>query len=61
MPILPYLHHTPTVGAGVRLAEDAFLVGMVQLSGPASLESNAVLRGDQNRIVVGHRRLIADA
>jgi carbonic anhydrase/acetyltransferase-like protein (isoleucine patch superfamily) len=28
---------------------------MVQLSGPASLESNAVLRGDQNRIVVGPR------
>jgi carbonic anhydrase/acetyltransferase-like protein (isoleucine patch superfamily) len=55
MPILPYLDSTPTLGDGIRLAEDAFLVGKVHLSGPAALESNAVLRGDQNRIVVGPR------
>jgi carbonic anhydrase/acetyltransferase-like protein (isoleucine patch superfamily) len=45
----------PTAGEGTRLADDAFLVGKVHLSGPAALESNAVLRGDQNRIVVGPR------
>jgi carbonic anhydrase/acetyltransferase-like protein (isoleucine patch superfamily) len=55
MPILPYLDSTPTVGDGIRLAEDAFLVGKVHLSGPAALESKAVLRGDQNRVVVGPR------
>jgi carbonic anhydrase/acetyltransferase-like protein (isoleucine patch superfamily) len=55
MPILPYLDHSPTIGERVWLAEDAFIVGKVQLDGPAVLESHAVLRGDQNRIVVGPR------
>jgi carbonic anhydrase/acetyltransferase-like protein (isoleucine patch superfamily) len=55
MPILPYLDSTPTVGDRVRLAEDAYLVGKVHVSGPAALQSNAVVRGDQNRVVVGPR------
>ena len=55
MPILAYVQHTPELGDGVALAEDAFVVGMVRIAGPAALESNAVLRGDQNRIVVGAR------
>ena len=55
MPILPYLEHVPTLGAGVRLADDAVVVGQVELAGPAWLESSAVMRGDQNRISVGPR------
>ncbi len=55
MPLLPYLLHVPEVGAGVDLADDAFVVGKVSVAGPAVLESSAVLRGDQNRIVVGPR------
>src|ERR1043166_5800430 len=55
MPILPYLDHQPEVGDDVRLADDAFVVGKASLQGPALLESRAVLRGDQNRIVVGPR------
>jgi carbonic anhydrase/acetyltransferase-like protein (isoleucine patch superfamily) len=55
MPILPYLTHVPAVGDGVRLASDAYVVGKVSLSGPALLEMCAVLRGDQNSIVVGPR------
>lgn len=55
MPLLPYLEHAPNVGAGVDLADDAFVVGMVTLSGPALVESSAVLRGDQNRIDIGPR------
>lgn len=55
MPILPYLAHVPAVGDDVRLAEDAYLVGKVQLSGPAVLESSAVIRGDQNSVVIGPR------
>jgi carbonic anhydrase/acetyltransferase-like protein (isoleucine patch superfamily) len=55
MPILPYLDHQPEVGDDVRLADDAFVVGNARLQGPALLESRAVLRGDQNRIVVGPR------
>jgi len=37
------------------LAEDAFLVGKVEVAGPALFEARAVLRGDQNRIVIGPR------
>lgn len=55
MPLLAYLQHVPEVGADVALADDAFVVGKVSVAGPAVLESSAVLRGDQNRIVVGPR------
>ena len=55
MPLLAYLQHVPEVGADVALADDAFVVGKVRVAGPAVLESSAVLRGDQNRIVVGPR------
>jgi len=55
VPILPYLEHTPTVGQGVALAEDAYLVGKVSVAGPAVFEAGAVLRGDQNRIDIGPR------
>jgi|ERR1051326_2052213 carbonic anhydrase/acetyltransferase-like protein (isoleucine patch superfamily) len=55
MPILPYLDHRPEVGDGVHVSDEAYLVGKVHVSGPAIFESNAVLRGDQNGIVVGPR------
>src|SRR5450631_3950528 len=55
VPILTYLEHTPTLGLGVGLAADAYVVGKVSMAGPAVLEASAVLRGDQNRIVVGPR------
>ncbi|MDQ6671207.1 MAG: hypothetical protein M3069_10725 [Chloroflexota bacterium] len=55
MPILSYLEHTPEVGEDVRLPEDAYLVGKVHVAGPAHFGPSAVLRGDQNRIVVGPR------
>jgi len=55
VPILPYLEHVPTVGQGVSLADDAYLVGKVTVVGPAVFEARAVLRGDQNRIAIGPR------
>jgi carbonic anhydrase/acetyltransferase-like protein (isoleucine patch superfamily) len=55
MPILPYLDHIPEVGEDVRIAEDAYVVGKVHLTGPAILKSSAVLRADHNRIVIGPR------
>jgi carbonic anhydrase/acetyltransferase-like protein (isoleucine patch superfamily) len=55
MPIVGYREHRPTTGEGVSLADSAFLVGKVRIAGPARLEDNAVLRGDQNRIDVGPR------
>jgi carbonic anhydrase/acetyltransferase-like protein (isoleucine patch superfamily) len=55
VPILTYLEHRPAVGEGVGLAGDAYIVGKVSLVGPAVLAASAVLRGDQNGIVVGPR------
>ena len=55
MPILPYLEHRPAIGEDVELAASAFVIGRVTLAGPAVLGERAVLRGDQNRIVVGPR------
>jgi carbonic anhydrase/acetyltransferase-like protein (isoleucine patch superfamily) len=55
VPFLAYLDRVPKIGPAVELAEDAFVVGAVTLDGPAALEASAVLRGDQNRIVVGPR------
>ncbi|HLZ29136.1 MAG TPA: gamma carbonic anhydrase family protein [Chloroflexota bacterium] len=55
MPILTYLDHHPLIGAGVGLADDAYIVGQVSVAGPALLAAGAVLRGDQNTIAVGPR------
>jgi carbonic anhydrase/acetyltransferase-like protein (isoleucine patch superfamily) len=55
VPILTYLEHTPEVGPGISLADNAYVVGKVSVAGPAVLEPSAVLRADQNRIVVGPR------
>jgi len=55
VPILPYLEHTPSVGEGVLLAEDTYLVGKVRVAGPALFDARAVVRGDQNRIDIGPR------
>ena len=55
MPVLPYLDYFPELGPGVQLAEDAFILGKVRITGPAVLESSAVVRGDQNRIQIGPR------
>jgi carbonic anhydrase/acetyltransferase-like protein (isoleucine patch superfamily) len=55
VPILPYLAHVPTVGQGVSLADDVYVVGKVNIAGPARFEPRAVLRGDQNRIDIGAR------
>ena len=55
MPILPHLTHMPEIGADVVLADDAYLVGKVQVEGPARFGSSAVARGDQNRISISPR------
>ena len=55
MPVLAYLEHVPSVGEGVSVADDAYLIGRVQVAGPAVFAPKAVARGDQNRIVVGPR------
>jgi carbonic anhydrase/acetyltransferase-like protein (isoleucine patch superfamily) len=58
VPVLPYLGHTPSLGAGVELADDAVVVGAVTIAGPARFEASAVARGDQSPISIGPRFLL---
>jgi len=55
-----YLLKKPSVGAGVYIAKTAVVVGDVTLGDHASVWYNAVLRGDINRIEVGHHTNIQD-
>ena len=55
-----FLGRPPTLGAGVYIAAGAIVVGDVTLGDYSSVWFNAVLRGDINRIVVGHHTNIQD-
>ncbi len=55
-----YLTRPPCLGRQVYLAAGARVVGDVTLGDHASVWHNAVLRGDINRIVVGHHTNIQD-
>jgi gamma-carbonic anhydrase len=56
-----FLCKPPTLGQGVYIACGAVVVGDVTLGDYVSVWYNAVLRGDINRIVVGHHSNIQDA
>ena len=49
-----FLRKTPRLGKGVYLAKTAAVLGDVTLGAHSSVWYGAVLRGDINRIVVGH-------
>jgi carbonic anhydrase/acetyltransferase-like protein (isoleucine patch superfamily) len=55
-----FLRKPPTLGRQVYIAETAVVVGDVTLGDQASVWYHAVLRGDINRIVVGHHSNIQD-
>jgi carbonic anhydrase/acetyltransferase-like protein (isoleucine patch superfamily) len=55
-----FLHQTPALGQGVYIAKGAVVLGAVALGDHASVWYNAVLRGDINKIVVGHHTNIQD-
>jgi len=55
-----FLRKTPCLGKGVYIARGAVLVGDVTIGDYSSVWYNAVLRGDINRIVVGHHTNIQD-
>src|SRR5687768_221603 len=55
-----FLRQKPTLGQGVYIADGAAVVGDVTLGDYTSIWYNAVLRGDINRIVVGHHSNIQD-
>ncbi len=54
------LRKRPTLGRGVFIARGAVVVGDVTLGAYSSIWFNAVLRGDINRIVIGHHTNIQD-
>ncbi len=55
-----FLRRKPTLGSGVYIARGAVVLGDVTLGENSSVWYNAVLRGDINKIVVGHHSNIQD-
>ena len=55
-----FLRKTPRLGEGVYIARGAVVLGDVTLGDFSSVWYNAVVRGDINRIVVGHHSNIQD-
>jgi carbonic anhydrase/acetyltransferase-like protein (isoleucine patch superfamily) len=55
-----YRRKKPVIGQGVYLAQGAVVIGDVTIGDFSSIWYNAVLRGDINRIVVGHHTNIQD-
>jgi gamma-carbonic anhydrase len=55
-----FLARKPTLGQGVYIARGAVVIGDVTLGDYSSAWYNAVLRGDINRILVGHHTNIQD-
>ncbi len=55
-----FLRKKPRLGHGVYVATSGIVLGDVKLGDHSSVWYNAVLRGDINRIVVGHHTNIQD-
>jgi len=55
-----FLSQQPKIGKGVYIARGAAVLGDVTLGNYSSVWYNAVLRGDINRIVVGHHSNVQD-
>ena len=55
-----FLRQTPKLGKGVYIAKTAVVLGDVTIGAHSSVWYGAVLRGDINRIVVGHHSNIQD-
>ena len=55
-----FLRKRPTLGRDVYIAKGAVVIGDVTLGDHSSVWYHAVLRGDINRIVVGHHTNIQD-
>src|SRR5579862_836573 len=55
-----YLRARPKLGRDVYIAKGATVIGDVTLGDEASVWCNAVLRGDINRIVIGHHSNVQD-
>lgn len=60
MPLLPYKGVMPRVGKNVFIAENAYVIGDVELGDYASVWYGAVLRGDFAPIVIGSHTSIQE-
>ncbi|QOC22520.1 gamma carbonic anhydrase family protein [Wenzhouxiangella sp. AB-CW3] len=60
MPIRAFQKHQPRIGRHVWIDPAATVIGDVELGDDVSIWPGAVLRGDVNRITVGHRTNIQD-
>lgn len=60
MPLSPYLDSFPVIGEQVYLHDSAAVIGDVRIGDHSSVWCNAVLRGDVNRITIGHSSNIQD-
>jgi len=60
MPLLPYLNTLPVLGDRVFLHPSCQVIGDVSLGNDSSVWCNTVLRGDVNRIVIGHGSNVQD-
>ena len=60
MPLSPYLHTFPVVGARVFLHPSCQVIGDVTIGEDSSVWCNTVLRGDVNRIVIGRGTNVQD-
>ena len=60
MPLLPYRGIMPRVGKNVFIAENAYVIGDVELGDYASVWYGAVLRGDFAPIVIGSHTSIQE-
>jgi carbonic anhydrase/acetyltransferase-like protein (isoleucine patch superfamily) len=57
---LDYLGKTPRIGQEVFIAETARVVGDVEIGEHSSIWFGSILRGDINRVIVGHHTNIQD-
>lgn len=55
-----FLRSKPRLGKGVYIAKSAVVLGDVKIGAHSSVWYNAVVRGDINRIVIGHHTNIQD-
>lgn len=55
-----FLRKQPTLGQGVYIARGAAVLGDVTIGAHSSIWYNAVVRGDINRIVIGHHTNVQD-
>ena len=58
--IVTFENHQPRIGAGVWVADDATVLGQVELGDETNIWYGSVLRGDIGRITVGRRTNIQD-